>query len=87
MTSARNVSRIRTALPQAWGALVVFLLDRLDIVADDSTTDLVLYLGIPLAGAVVYDFARLAERRGWDRVAKLLLGSLRSPQYPPQPGP
>lgn len=79
----RNVARIRTALPQAWGAVVVFVLDRLGYIPDDASTDLLLLAAVPAAGALLYDLARLAERHGWTALARVLLGSLREPHYPP----
>lgn len=88
--SDRNVSRIRTALPQAWGALVAYIIARTGWVIDDASADLVLVAVVPVAGAAVYEAARTLESHtnGLSRlVARLLLGSLRTPTYDPNDGP
>jgi hypothetical protein len=88
--SDRNISRIRTALPHAWGAVFVFLVARTGWVIDDASADLVLVAVVPAAGAVVYETARTLEshENGLSRlVARLLLGSLRTPTYDPNDGP
>lgn len=88
--SDRNISRIRTALPQVWGAVFVFLASRIGWVPDEAAVDLVTVAVIPAAGAVLYDAARTLE--GHENpvsrlVARLLLGSLRTPTYDPNDGP
>lgn len=83
MTSERNIARIRTALPQAWAALVVWVLIRFHIVLDDVDTDLLLLI-VPAAGATVYDLARWLESHGFVRTARVLLGFSQQPTYTPE---
>lgn len=83
--SDRNVARIRTALPQAWGALAVWLLERYGIRPNDSTTDVAVFFLIPAAGAVLYDVGRTLEAHGYQKLGRLLLGSARQPVYTPAP--
>lgn len=88
--SDRNIARIRTALPQAWGAVVVFVASRVGWVPDEAAVDLVTVAIIPAAGAVVYEIGRTLERHenGLSRLmARLVLGSLRTPTYDPNDGP
>lgn len=83
MTPA-NIARIRTALPQAWAAVIMWVLVRFHVVLNDLDTGL-LVAAVPFAGAAVYDLARRLEAHGWKRTARILLGSTRQPTYPPPP--
>lgn len=83
--SAANAARIRTALPQAWAALIIYLCDRHNVVLTDPSVSLIIAVQ-PALGAVVYDTARSLERRGWlPSLSRLLLGSTLQPKYPPPP--
>ena len=83
--SDRHLSRIRTALPQAWAAVLLYVLDRCNITPDDLATDAIVYAAIPAAGALVYDLGRTLEAHGLTGLSRLLLGSTRQPVYtPPQ---
>jgi len=85
----RNTARIRTALPQAWGAIVVYGCVRLGYVPDDTATELATVAIIPAAGALVYELARTLEARPGrlsGTLARILLGSLRTPSYDPVGG-
>ena len=79
--SDRNAARIRTALPQCWAALALYLFDRYGIAPDDLATDAIIYAAVPALGAVIYDTARTLEAHGWHRTARFLLGSARQPVY------
>ena len=50
----RNIARIRTALPQAWAALIVYLVHRFGVVLDDTSTNLLLVI-IPIVGAINFN--------------------------------
>ncbi len=79
--SDRNAARIRTALPQCWAALVLYLCDRYGLTPDDLATDAIIYAAVPALGAILYDTARALESHGWTRTARFLLGSTRQPVY------
>jgi hypothetical protein len=87
-----NTARLRTALPQAWAALIVWTFHRFHLVITDLDTTLLLLL-VPIVGAALYDLARRMEARGgpWRIPALLLLGSAKTPTYsppdPPSPEP
>lgn len=83
--SDRATARIRTALPQFWAALIIWAIDRYAgvIPADAGEYAVIIW---PAIGATIYDLARDLEATRSPfarRIAGLLLGSLRSPQYPP----
>ena len=75
----RTISRIRTNLPTAWASLVLYAADRWNWT--DVHTDAVIYVAVPLAGAILYDLGRTLETRGWRRTAATLLGVARTPVY------
>lgn len=77
----RTAARIRTALPQCWAALVLYMFDRYGFTPDDLATDAIIYAAVPALGAVIYDAARTLESHGWTRTARFLLGSSRQPVY------
>jgi hypothetical protein len=74
-----NAATIRTAVPMAWTAVVVWLIDRFGIKLsmDDLTT---LAPVFAVVGGIVYRLARILEAR-FPRVAFVFLGSTRTPMF------
>ena len=82
-------SFIRTVMPGAWSALIVFLVKQFGLPAAAgewlSSSAVVEAVTNVAALAVVYAFVRWVEPRLPDSVTRILLGSATPPTYPPMP--
>lgn len=81
----RNRARIRTALPQVWAALILFVFDTFGWLLTDATTTVLVAL-VPIVGAALYDLGRTLEKHNGSALARILsrviLGALGPPSYP-----
>lgn len=91
--SDRVVSWIRTFVPSAWGALIVWLLglwpqldDALAFLQIDPTSPLVVGAVTTLAIGAWYALWRWLEPRIPDWLTRIVLGSAQAPTYAPPGG-